>query len=100
MGEHTTEARGVGGSIPSLPIIKMVRKRVQDTRKKKQENRTTHVIHVLREFFGSVFLGIGIAGLILPIIPGFLFIFIAFLILGPSFKRRYERWKEKFGIKK
>lgn len=52
---------------------------------------------IIRTLVATVFIGIGFAGLILPILPGWLFFGFAAMILFPEaeFARRTAAWLER-----
>ncbi len=52
---------------------------------------------IIRVLVATIFMGIGFAGLILPILPGWLFFGFAAMILFPeaSFARRTAAWLER-----
>ncbi|WP_129630506.1 hypothetical protein [Candidatus Oscillochloris fontis] len=56
-----------------------------------QQNFTTlHPAHVVRRTLGFLFLGVGIVGSLLPILPGWPGLFVAILLLGrrdPTLRR-------------
>lgn len=57
------------------------------------------ILHILRILLGTILLLIGAIGLILPVLQGWLVIFLAILVLFPSRgKAIVEKLKERFRI--
>ncbi len=82
IGRQSLTARGTG---PTRRAMKSARRRLAGR-------------HIARKSAGVVLLGIGIIGLLMPILPGWLLIFVGLALLGiriPFIERMRERARNR-----